>query len=291
MDLKQHIRAAYDSRDDKLFHELMDLLPVSKGERLIQHTCTVNQIQSLIKYNIPIEFNKYMLCAITYNNINVAQFLLENKYIDPNEKIMFNTTGKHETWAHIAIYAIYYNHYDRVTINIDYQLDIIKLLVSNGFNVHETNESGHTAIVYAMCHITNQSGRYPSIQASKKHMIIEYFVTNGSDPNTRDIYSYTPLNRALQSLPISREHVKFLLEHGADCNIVDSPCDMPLLWIIKAHFDFSLAKPIMLLLLEFGADPFLSNGKCECAMSVARGDLRDLMREWLEMPVKGVMNG
>jgi len=289
MDIIQKICTSYSSHDTKLFYELIDLIPDIDAKKLINHNCTVIRLQTMISQNIKIKFDDYMLHAITHDNVDVVRFLLENKYIDPNHHIQYEHTRQRESWLHIAIHVIYFGH-DGEPVDINHQLDIIKLFVQHGSDIY-ANESSHNIMRYAMGEIPVYDNEPACGSVRNIQMLIEYLVTIGLSPNTVDSNSRTPLCHALGFF-YCYDHIKFLLEHGADANAMFPDDCTLLMYIVQlSSKELSNVKAIVLLLLEHGADPNLRNRKGQNAMSVARDDLKGFIQEWMDVPVKGVMNG
>jgi len=224
-----------------------------------------------------------MRFAINQNIIIVVRFILENKYIDPNDKT--------ESWINMAILAI---HYQYEINNTDYNLDIIKLLVEFGFklNPHDTS--------LLDCIFLDATDTMPDwlddkyeIQNRNRRMLVEYFVSDGLNVNMRDSKSQSIIQYATDpDEPIDPAYIEFLLAHGVNVNDV-FPDGNTLFIRVAMNWmtSFDNAKRVVLLLLEYGADAGFRNGKTgKCAHDILASGLKYIVQTYVNVAnmTKGV---
>lgn len=128
-------------------------------------------------------------------------------------------------------------------------LDIAKLLVERGANIHERGYVGHTPL-----RVAARNGRLD---------LVKYFLEEGSDIDTRGDDGATPLEHAA-----SKGHfdiVKLLVEKGANVNIQDKEGDFPLGEAARAGF-----LDVVTYLISKGADLTLKNNEGHDAQELAR---------------------
>jgi len=305
MALNALLSDAINKQDHQLASDLVALLPPINIEKqsFIEHTCTIDKIQLLIKTNIKINFNEYMKHAIYVKNIDVVEFLLESNIIDPNVEFFNTHLKRHHTWLHYAVYAMYlYEHID---------FSIVDLLIRYNADINARTRNGKTIMVFAMGDMTDKpldpDGEYENYghdyaNFGMRSEIVRYFVGLGLDVNTLDDYGRTALHRALTIDKLDIGFVKFLLdnvsrERRADIGAVNAGGLTPLYDFIrwKRNETGEMIYDVIKLLLDHGADPYVRARGYGNAVEMAGdyGDhvMRDILVKLLDVPVKGVRLG
>ena len=128
-------------------------------------------------------------------------------------------------------------------------LNAIKVLITKGANVNQTNDDGITPLSAAL---------YSDIYKKPNFKIVKLLVENGVDVNAKDdkrenVSQMTPLSKSIYEDNL--EIAKYLIDNGADVTAKDSDGLTPLHWICTATRDkaienYELAK----MLIEKGAD-------------------------------------
>lgn len=95
-----------------------------------------------------------------------------------------------------------------------------------------------------------------------KQDVAAQLISEGQDPNDRDLHGVTPLHLAAQYDGV--ETVRVLLDAGADPNIADDAGDTALHYALNSPWK---SAPVVRLLREHGADPLRENLKGYTALS------------------------
>ena len=144
-------------------------------------------------------------------------------------------------------------------------VDIVKLFMSHGANIHTTDVEGTSPLHFAVKSMEmtkflidqganiNQCDQYgytPFTGAIEVGTIdiVKFLVANGADVNFIDGYSWTPLGKAIHCNNL--EIVKYLIQQGADVNLIDNEGETPLTTAIEKYGNLDIVK----LLVENGAN-------------------------------------
>jgi len=266
MSINQQLSDAISSHDTELAMALVDKLPHIDidSHAFIIHNNRIDRIQFLINHNIKLPFEKLMQDAIRDQNLPVIQYLLESKYIDPNEQFYFHETRSsddhcdyqtnYESWIHFIIFE--YNRYemshyiydtdadDVICIMADTILSMIKMFVAFGANLNVVNGHGKHIMSYVAGdfwdhgHPNAHDYKYSCSKINNKLMgqVIKHLIEAGFYADTKDSYGYPLLCIIMNSFEFSDSEldlVKFLVDHGADLNGFDKHGSTPLHWIIR----------------------------------------------------------
>jgi len=317
MSFKQQLIDAIASNNNALAMAFVDTLPGvdTNDHNYIIHNCDVNRISFLATHGIKIDYKAFMMCAIRYQRLTVIKFLLENKFIDPNEQFYHYETGNsdeddmtnQESWLHYIIYSLSNGLMNNYNNDMgDDVLNIIIMFVTFGANINVINGHGKNIIRYAIndCyeigHPNAHEYEYTCSEIDNKSMapIIKYLINAGFDVNSRDTYGYTILHVVLHSFAFTDQDmdlVRFLVDHGADLNALDAHQFTPLHWIIMKFNgpDNCDDYGILHYMLQNGSDPLaLENGIDMATIEMIRNDaVRAIIDEYKNVPVKGVNIG
>lgn len=94
-----------------------------------------------------------------------------------------------------------------LTLNDNYDLDVMEFFVENGANVNEHNDQDFTPIM--------------NVSYVCRYDIAKYLLSMGADVNSQTIYKTTPIFNCLGSSYFNLEFLKLLIEYGADPTQVD----------------------------------------------------------------------
>ncbi len=148
------------------------------GEVVIVRELLLKGIDPNMRF--PRSSNKTALCiAIKCDQIEIVSLLLKNKS-DPN--------------------------LDYSWLGVNFNSEIIHLLLENGLNPNAQDNRGHTAIHYTVIYCNTE--------------ILKLFLSYNADPNTQDFRGYTALHHCLANMTDTRlNFFKVLLSNGANLHI------------------------------------------------------------------------
>lgn len=111
-------------------------------------------------------------------------------------------------------------------------LNAIKVLITKGANVNQTNDDGITPLSAAL---------YSDIYKKPNFEIVKLLVENGADVNAKDdkrenVSQMTPLSKSIYEDNL--EIAKYLIDNGADVTAKDSDGLTPLHWICNKRKDY-----------------------------------------------------
>jgi len=300
MNFNKQLRAAIECHDYDLILKFYKTLPkVSINDNSsIKRNCNINNIQFLVDRGIDIDYFEYMMCAICNWKYDVIRYLLENKYIDPAKGFYFEETCN-ETWLNYIIYAYVYGQFNRTRMNNDDILNLVKLFVEFGANIHDINENGKNMMHYILGDINDGdcNDGYYNIDPCL-FPVIKYLIANKMDPNTQNSKLYTPLHCLMMNyafFPMETAMIIFLVRNGADLNLGDRYNNTPLHNIVLCYDSMTHGHDLEILhmMLESGANPHIVNAQGLTPYSIStKSGVHSVIKSYMDdLPVKGVNNG
>jgi len=180
--------------------------------------------------------------AVSYNNKDVVELLLENGAIMVKNLIMHYATSKEMAEFLISLGAdvngedgsgqtpLHWN------MNTNKPLDLIKFLIDSGADVNTKRDDKST----------------PLHRAVAIHNIdyVKLLIEMGADVGAKNSYGQTPIMQLNPELTIAKKILKLLIAHGADVNAKDNADDT----LLHRFAKISSAVSFIELLIKHGAD-------------------------------------
>jgi len=121
-------------------------------------------------------------------------------------------------------------------------LDLVKLLVKNGADIHVKTKKGKVALMFVA-----SKTQVPN----EDHQIVSYLVNHGADVNAQEDWGKSAL-----FIVETSEMAQTFIDNGADVNLKDNKGNTALhSAVVRGR------KVVVEVLLENGADPYIKNHK------------------------------
>ena len=133
------------------------------------------------------------------------------------------------------------------------RLEIVKLLIEKAADLHTTNVVGHSAL------LVTASSRESKLE------LFEYMIRQGFDPLQGDERGCNCLHYAARAQ--KSDHIKWMLEHGSNINVIDNNGWSSLHWAVASTDD---PAEVVKLLLERGSDKRIRDKQGRTAFDIAK---------------------
>lgn len=228
--------------DDKLFL------------KIVKYCDSLDDIKLIIK-KFNVDVNKVgfpiMIFAVGTNDIKTTKKLIELG-VDIDKIRM----GEYET---LLMFALEMGN-----------IDIIKLLVQSGVDIHVKNDKKQNALLYAVYLSAFAIDKDIKLKGKKLQDVVEMLINNNISINDKDKDGNTAMHYACESRNL--ELVKLLLQHNAVINEKNKFGFTPLMHAVESLFR-PVNTQIVNLLINHGADINAQNNDGNTALIIAAGNL------------------
>lgn len=207
-----------------------------------------------------------LMIAVAENKPDVVQYLI-SAGADVNQH---SDNAKSLTALHIAVR----------THNVQVGMQYTKMLLDAGARIDEKDGDGWTPLL-SSCYNFN----YPK----EAHIIVQLLLDNGADPNAQSIRGRNSLHVLMgQRLSSVIDRVRVLLLAGTRVNEKDDTYgDTPLHMLMESNalptsawrWVDSPVLDVVQLLMQFGADPHITNNLGKTALDIAPDELVQLIQK------------